>query len=48
VEILKLLEGIIDIYFLDIKCSSNKLDFKYAKIKNYVKVNQTVLKKMKR
>ncbi|MDR2645419.1 MAG: radical SAM protein [Endomicrobium sp.] len=48
VEILKLLEGIIDIYLPDIKYSSNELAFKYSGIKNYVEVNQAALKEMKR
>ncbi|MDR2811492.1 MAG: radical SAM protein [Endomicrobium sp.] len=48
VEILKLLEGIIDIYLPDIKYLSDELAFKYSGIKNYVEVNCTALKEMKR
>jgi putative pyruvate formate lyase activating enzyme len=48
VEILKLLEGIIDIYLPDIKYSSDELAFKYSGIKDYVEVNQLALKEMKR
>jgi putative pyruvate formate lyase activating enzyme len=48
VEILKLLEGIIDIYLPDIKYSSDKLAFKYSGIKNYVEVSCAALKEMKR
>jgi putative pyruvate formate lyase activating enzyme len=48
VEILKLLEGIVDIYLPDIKYSSDELAFKYSGIKNYVEVNQAALKEMKR
>jgi putative pyruvate formate lyase activating enzyme len=48
VEILKLLEGIIDIYLPDIKYSSDELAFKYSGIKDYVEVNQAALKEMKR
>ncbi|MDR0398617.1 radical SAM protein [Candidatus Endomicrobiellum devescovinae] len=48
VEILKLLEGIIDIYLPDIKYSSDELAFKYSGIKNYVEINRAALKEMKR
>jgi putative pyruvate formate lyase activating enzyme len=48
VEILKLLEGIIDIYLPDLKYSSDELAFKYSGIKNYVEVNRAALKEMKR
>jgi putative pyruvate formate lyase activating enzyme len=48
VETLKLLEGIIDIYLPDIKYSSEELAFKYSGIKNYVEINKTALKEMKR
>jgi putative pyruvate formate lyase activating enzyme len=48
IEILKLLEGIVDIYLPDIKYSSDELAFKYSGIKNYVAVNQAAIKEMKR
>jgi putative pyruvate formate lyase activating enzyme len=48
VEILKLLEGIIDIYLPDIKYSSDELAFKYSGIRNYVEINKAALKEMKR
>jgi putative pyruvate formate lyase activating enzyme len=48
VDILKLLEGIVDIYLPDIKYSSDELAFKYSGIKNYVEVNKAALKEMKK
>jgi putative pyruvate formate lyase activating enzyme len=47
-KVLKLLEGIIDIYLPDIKYSNNEAAFKYSGIKDYVEVNQLALKEMKR
>ncbi|MDR3253593.1 MAG: radical SAM protein [Endomicrobium sp.] len=48
IEILKLLEGTVDIYLPDIKYSTNETAFKYSGIRNYVEVNQAALKEMKR
>ncbi|MCA6069661.1 MAG: radical SAM protein [Endomicrobium sp.] len=48
VKTLKLLEGIVDIYLPDIKYSDNETAFKYSGVKNYVEVNQSALKEMRR
>ncbi len=46
VEILKLLEGIIDIYLPDAKYSSNKYALKYSDCMNYVEYNRKALIEM--
>ncbi len=48
VEVLKLLEGIVDIYLPDIKYADNETAFKYSGVKNYVEANRTALKEMQR
>ncbi|MDR1926905.1 MAG: hypothetical protein LBQ13_04505 [Endomicrobium sp.] len=48
VETLQLLEGVIDIYLPDSKYSNNETAFKYSGVENYVEVNQTALKEMKK
>jgi putative pyruvate formate lyase activating enzyme len=48
IEVLKLLEGIVDIYLPDVKYSDNDLAFKYSGVKNYVESNRAALKEMKR
>lgn len=48
VEILKLLDGIIDIYMPDVKYSDNKNALKYSKAPNYFKTIKTALKEMHR
>lgn len=48
VEILKLLEGIIDIYLPDTKYSNDKIALKYSKCKNYFKIMKEAIKEMHR
>lgn len=48
IETLKLLEGTVDIYLPDVKYSDDETAFKYSGVKNYVEINQTALKEMKR
>jgi len=47
-EIIKLLEGIVDIYLPDIKYSGDDLAFKYSGVRNYVENNRAALKEMLR
>jgi putative pyruvate formate lyase activating enzyme len=44
VEILKLLDGLVDIFLPDAKYSDNKLALKYSGVKNYVEVNHKAIK----
>lgn len=46
VETIKRLEGLVDVYLVDLKYSSNELAFKYSKAKDYVENNQEVIKEM--
>jgi putative pyruvate formate lyase activating enzyme len=48
VEVLKLLDGIIDIYLPDLKYSEDEMGWEYSKIKEYVKYARAVLKEMYR
>ncbi|MEO8665105.1 MAG: radical SAM protein [Ignavibacteria bacterium] len=48
VEVLKLLDGIIDIYLPDIKYSEDEYGYKYSKIKNYVHHSREAIKEMYR
>ncbi|MBV6478231.1 MAG: hypothetical protein HGGPFJEG_00981 [Ignavibacteria bacterium] len=48
VEVLKLLDGIIDIYLPDLKYSDDLQGYRYSKIKNYVYHSQSALKEMYR
>ncbi len=43
VEVLKLLDGIIDIYLPDIKYADDATAYKYSKIKNYVSISREAL-----
>ncbi len=45
-EVLKLLDGIMDIYLPDLKYSSNEMAFKYSGIKNYVEVSRKAIAEM--
>lgn len=47
-EVLKLLEGIFDIYLPDIKYSDDDYGYKYSKIKNYVHHSKEAIKEMYR
>ena len=46
VEVLKLLDGIIDIYLPDIKYSDDEMAWRYSKIKDYVKHSRLAIKEM--
>lgn len=48
VEVLKLLEGIIDIYLPDLKYSDDEYGYKYSKIKNYVLHSRNAVREMHR
>ena len=48
VEVIKLLEGIIDIYLPDLKYSDDEYGYKYSKIKNYVKHSRDAISEMHR
>ncbi|MDZ4713609.1 MAG: radical SAM protein [bacterium] len=48
VEVIKLLDGIIDIYLPDIKYSDDEYGYKYSKIKNYVRHSREALLEMYR
>lgn len=48
VEVLKLLEGIFDIYLPDLKYSEDEYGYKYSKIKNYVCNSREAIKEMYR
>jgi putative pyruvate formate lyase activating enzyme len=45
---LKLLDGIIDIYMPDMKYADARIGKKYSKVPNYPEINQTVIKEMHR
>ncbi|MBK8551903.1 MAG: radical SAM protein [Ignavibacteria bacterium] len=46
VEVLKLLDGIIDIYLPDLKYSEDEYGYKYSKIKNYVHHSREAIREM--
>jgi len=48
VEILKLLDGIIDIYLPDMRYGSDEAALKYSAMPDYVKINKTAVKEMYR
>ncbi|MBL0109290.1 MAG: radical SAM protein [Ignavibacteria bacterium] len=48
VRVLKLLDGIFDIYLPDIKYSEDEYGYKYSKIKNYVSYSQAAIAEMHR
>ncbi|MCL4479354.1 MAG: radical SAM protein [Deltaproteobacteria bacterium] len=48
VGMLKLLDGIIDIYLPDIKYSDDRYAFKYSSVKDYVEVNRQAIAEMYR
>ena len=47
-EVLKLLDGIIDIYLPDLKYSEDEYGYKYSKIKNYVHHSREAIREMYR
>jgi len=48
VEVLKLLEGIIDIYLPDLKYSEDQMGWEYSKVKEYVRHARAAIKEMYR
>ncbi|MDQ3193370.1 MAG: radical SAM protein [Bacteroidota bacterium] len=48
VDVLKLLDGIFDIYLPDLKYSEDEYGYKYSKIKNYVHHSREAIKEMHR
>lgn len=48
VEVIKLLDGIIDIYLPDLKYSEDEYGYKYSKIKNYVKHSREAITEIHR
>lgn len=48
VEVLKLLDGIIDIYLPDLKYSEDEYGYRYSKIKNYVRFSRAAIAEMYR
>jgi len=47
-EILKLLEGVVDIYMPDMRYADNKIAKKYSNVDNYVEINQAAVLEMHR
>ncbi len=47
-EIIKLLDGIVDIYLADMRYSDNKMAIKYSNAPDYPKYNQNSIKEMQR
>lgn len=48
VEMLKLLDGVIDIYMPDTKYGNSQIAMRYSKVRNYVQVNQDCIREMHR
>ena len=46
VKILRLLDGIVDIYLPDVKYSNDKMALKYSSVKDYVKHSQSAVQEM--
>jgi putative pyruvate formate lyase activating enzyme len=46
IEVLKLLEGLVDIYLPDMRYSDDRMAEKYSGVKGYVKVNRAAVKEM--
>ena len=47
-DVLKVLEGIVDIYLVDMRYSSDDKALKYSRVKNYVEINRNAVKEMHR
>jgi putative pyruvate formate lyase activating enzyme len=47
-ELLRLLDGVVDIYMPDMKYADEEVAYKYSRIRNYPAVNQTAVKEMHR
>jgi putative pyruvate formate lyase activating enzyme len=48
VEVLKLLDGIFDIYLPDLKYSDDEFGYKYSKVKSYTEISRNAVKEMHR
>ena len=48
VEVLKLLDGIFDIYLPDLKYSDDEFGYKYSKVKSYTEISRAAVKEMHR
>lgn len=48
VDMLRLLDGVIDIYMPDMKYGSSQIGRHYSKVKNYAQINQAAVKEMHR
>jgi len=48
VEVLKLLEGVFDIYLPDLKYSDDDFGYKYSKVRSYTEISRTAVKEMHR
>jgi len=46
IEILKMLDGIVDIYLPDMRYSENKFAAKFSAVANYVEINRAAIKEM--
>ena len=46
VEVLKLLDGIVDVYLPDLKYASNEAGFEFSKIRDYAKFSRLAIKEM--
>ena len=45
-DVLKILDGIVDIYLVDMRYSSNEQALKYSRVRNYVDINREAVKEM--
>ena len=48
VEVLKLLDGIFDIYLPDLKYSDDEFGYRYSKVKSYTEISRSAVKEMHR
>ena len=48
VEVLRLLDGIFDIYLPDLKYSDDEFGYKYSKVKSYTEISRAAVKEMHR
>ena len=48
VEVLKLLDGVFDIFLPDLKYSDDEYGYKYSKVKSYTEISRNALKEMHR
>ena len=48
IEIIKMLDGLVDIYLPDMRYSEDSMALKYSSVRDYVKINREVVKEMYR